>query len=420
MLINSNHSLKKPIKRYLKETPEYLIGMSGASVVQEAKQIIIEQPNKFLDLWADLFSRVFTREDLQSWEYTLSTMSCTCNKLYHKWKAKNPPPEKLDLEWKWRLKGAVNKKLKKPDITLTDAEWLYRFCGDRGNVHNWITNQDLVKDTQFLTRLIYSHHPKLSGVAGVARSGMLPATQIALALGVDLYEATTDGCKLISGGVRRTGTLHGERRNDNGPIVIVDDSTCSGYARDRFKHMPNPFYTVYAGGEGKAKLDGYVVPLELPHFFEWNLTHNGIIINKCKSAFDLDGVFCEDCPITCDDDGRRYIEWMNRVQPLQWNIEYEVYLIVTARREPYRKLTMKWLDKYGIRVKHLEMFPGTFEERARTNIGQWKAEVAKKYGAGHFIESSYHQAVEIQRCYPNCLVVSIERKPNDYINASRT
>jgi len=362
--------------------------------------------------WREMWTRLFalqTVEELHQWESDLNLATCNCGSFYQEFRKQNAIGEKVEFEWKWKLKSAVNEKLGKPNISLDQARWLYRFAERSGPVHHLVTLKDLIEDTKHLTRLIYSRHSNLAGVAGVARSGMLPATQIALDLGVDLYEATVDGCRLVSGGVRRTGTLHGTRRVDEGLIIIVDDSTCSGYAWDRLKHLNQPFYTVYAGQNGKRVVDGYVVPLELPHFFEWNLFHNGIVMAGCKAAFDLDGVFCEDCPMDCDDDGPRYLDWMRRVQPLQWNIEYEVPLIVTARREVYREQTLDWLKRHGIRVKEIVMFPGSFEERAKTNIGQWKASMVSKRGCGLFVESDYRQACEIAKALPNCQVVSIER-----------
>jgi hypothetical protein len=360
-------------------------------------------------VWMELFGSVRTLEQLEAWEATIPSYDCKCRDFYEQFKAEHPPVEPVSLQWKWSLRTAVNAKLDKPNLSLEQARWLYRFTERTGPVHHLVTLKDLIEDTKHLTRLIYSRHPNIAGIAGVARSGMIPATQIALDLGVDLYEATVDGCGLVSGGVRRTGTLHGERRKDDGPIVIVDDSTCSGYAWDRLKHLGHPFYTVYAGNHGKRVVDGYVVPLELPHFFEWNLFHNGIVMNNCKAAFDLDGVFCEDCPIDCDDDGPRYIDWMKRVQPLQWSIEYEVPLIMTARREVYREQALDWLKRHGIRVKEIVMFPGSFDERSRTNLGQWKASIAKERGCGLFVESDYRQACEIAKALPDCQVVSVER-----------
>ncbi|XZE20868.1 hypothetical protein SH449x_000758 [Pirellulaceae bacterium SH449] len=368
----------------------------------------ISIPKDWINIWTDFF-HVQSLEQLTKWEQVLFSLNCACVKFYHTWKADNPPADPVPFEWKYRLKSAVNEKLGKPDLSLDQARWLYRFTGQRGPVHHMITREDLAEDTRHLARLIYSRHPDVAGIAGVARSGMAPAVDISLMLGVDLYEATPDGCRLLSGGVRRVGTLHGERRIDNGPIVIVDDSTCSGYSRKQYQQLGHPFYTVYAGGDGKRIVDGFAVPIELPHHFEWNLFHNGVLLDKCGTCFDMDGVFCEDCPADCDDDGPRYLDWMRRVKPLQWNIEYQVQTIITARREVYRNQTLDWLGRHGIRVKELVMFPGTFEERSRTNVAAWKAEQAIARNRGIFVESDYRQACEIARLMPGCQVVSIER-----------
>lgn len=362
--------------------------------------------------WREMWTRLFQLEsivELEEWEKQLNLSTCNCGSFYQDFKKEHPCSGTIDFEWKWKLHSAVNAKLDKPNLHLDDAQWLYRFCQYRGPVHHLVSRDDLMRDSENLARLIYSHYPNVAGIAGVCRSGMLPASFIALSLGVDLYEANKDGLRLLSGGVRRTGTLHGERRIDRGPVVIVDDSTCSGFACDQLKHLDAPFYVVYAGGEGRRKVDGYVVPLELPHFFSWNLLHNGIVFEGCKAAFDLDGVFAEDCPVECDDDGPRYLDWMRRVQPLNWSIEYEVPTIITARREVYRSQTMEWLHRHGIRVRELVMFPGTFEERSRANIGQWKAEQAMARGCGLFVESDYKQACEIARVFPTCQVVNMER-----------
>jgi len=360
--------------------------------------------------WTALFY-LTTQEELKKWEQNLNISNCNCGSFYHEWKKLNPIEGNVTFEWKWGLKSCVNAKLNKSNISLEEARWQYRFTGQRNPVHNVISTADLIKDSKLLAKLIYNRHKAISGIAGVARSGMLPAVNIALELGLDLYEATPDKLRLISGGVRRVGGLHGDRRVDSGGIIIVDDSTCSGYAAEKLRAHNVPIYTVYAANRGANKVDGYAVPLELPHLFEWNLFHNGLIFNGMNAAFDMDGVFCEDCPVDCDDDGEKYVDWMNNVQPINYSIEYEIPLIVTARREQYRKQTEQWLDKYGIRVKHIEMFPGSFDERSKTNIGQWKADIAKKYDSKIFIESSYHQAIEINKRHPNSLVVSMERNP---------
>ena len=387
-------------------------GQKSGKYQESRKRIIrrrvnIEKTGR--QLWDELFLSVNSLSDLQSWESKIPKYGCDCEKFYKTWKLQNPPDDNISFEWKWQLKTAVNQKLEKPNLSLADAKWLYRFSGKGNPVHFLVTNQDLMKDSGHLAKIIYSRHNNISGIAGVSRSGMLPATSIALTLGVDLYEASPNGLRLLSGGVRRTGTLHGSRRTDNGPIIIVDDSTCSGHAREVLKHLDAPFYTVYAGGEGKLKVDGYAVPLELPHYFEWNLMHNGIIFDKCNAAFDFDGVFCEDCPIEYDDDGEKYINWMTKALPLNWSIEFEIGTIITARREIFRNHTLNWMHRHGIKAKELVMFPGTFEERSRTNIGQWKAEQAKQRSCGVFIESDYHQACEIAKNYSDCDVVSLQK-----------
>ena len=390
--------------------------------IQNNQQKLTSWQKQAYNQWTKLFCNINSITELTEWGEQLPNKGCSCQSFYHQHLRLNPPTDPIKFEWKYNLKSAINNKLGKSNLSIEQAKWVYRFAGQRGPVHHMITREDLFKDTQYLARLIYSRHPNIAGIAGIARSGMAPAVDIALMLGIDLYECQTDGSnvRLLKGGVRRTGTIHGERREDNGPIIIVDDSTCSGHAYEQVQHLNLPFYTVYAGGEGRELVDGYAIPLELPHFFSWNLMHSGIILKACRAAFDMDGVFCEDCPIINDDDGHKYIDWMTKVQPINWNIEYEIQFIITGRRETYREQTLDWLSRHGIRVKELVMFPGSFHERNSINIGQWKADRARERNCSLFIESDYSQACEIARSLPNCQVISIERNPNERINAFRT
>lgn len=296
---------------------------------------------------------------------------------------------------------------------LYNSSYPYQTIDGALLVEHVISFDEWTRDTLTLSQLILANHPDVSGVAGCPRSGMRAACDVALRLGVPLYEATPAGLRYVGGGSRiRTPEIHGERKSFLGPIVIVDDSTCSGHAVNELRQVPElaelPVYVVYAASPGKSGLTGYVTHLELPHWFDWNLFNNGQILSQQNVGIDFDGVLCRDCLPADDDDGPRYVAWLASVLPIRMPRDFRVPFIVTARREAYRELTEEWLHRHRINYGELVMFQGTFEQRSITDLGQWKAEQCERVGVGLFIESDYTQAKRIAdiRQRP---VISIER-----------
>jgi len=281
---------------------------------------------------------------------------------------------------------------------------------DKDLVQHVITWDQFTQDTLTLSQIILDKHPDVSGIAGVPRSGMRAACDISMRLGVPLYEINANGLRYVGGGSRiRLPHIHGERIEQEGEIVVVDDSTCTGRAFEELK-TKLPFYAVYGATPGKQKITGCAVELEWPHVFDWNVFNNGYIFKKFNVGIDFDGVLCEDCPVEDDDDGSRYREWMTTRKPIRSPRDYSVPFIITARREAYRDLTEEWLKRYRISYGQLVMYPGTFEERKRSCIGTWKAEQCRKFDIGWFIESSYEQARVMSQILQKP-VISVEPKP---------
>jgi len=273
-----------------------------------------------------------------------------------------------------------------------------------------ITWDQFTADTLKLAQIILENHPDVAGIAGVPRSGMRAACDIAIRLGVPLHEITAAGLRYMGGGSRiRYSNVHGQRIEHTGPIVVVDDSSCTGRSVEEI-NTDLPFYVVYATNRGRQKITGCAVELEMPHLFDWNLFNNGYTFRTMRVGIDFDGVLCDDCPIGDDDDGPRYREWMKTRRPIRTPRDYTVPFIITARREAYRDLTEEWLKRYRISYGQLVMYPGTFEERNRSCMGTWKAEQCKKLGVGWFVESSYAQARVMSQILRK-LVISIEPKP---------
>ena len=82
----------------------------------------------------------------------------------------------------------------------------------------------------------------------------------------------------------------------------------------------------------------------------------------------------------------------------------EIPLIVTARIEKYRKPTVEWLNKHGVRFRQLIMHPAkTLAERNRDDIPAFKARHFEHWAQRHhavpkplmFIESDDWQSRRI-------------------------
>lgn len=360
--------------------------------------------------WNELKAKKFTL----GWLKGIPNQGCDCWENFQPILKAFPPvydsPEQfLHRSWMWH--DAVSEKIGNPRISWDDAwaRWWLR-------IERLITWSQFTEDTLKLASMILERHPDVGGIAGCPRSGMRVASEISIRLGLPLYEATAEhGLRQCGGGVRmRDKAIHGPRKSfDGGQIVLVEDSTCSGFSVVELRSNPElaklPVYAVYGASPGKDRVDGYAVHHELPHWFEWNLWNNGQILRDFNTAIDWDGVLNPDCPPDEDDDGQRYTTWLQNVKPIRTPRSYEVPFIITARRVAYREIAEAWLAKYSINYGELIMFPGSFSERSQACIGSWKAEKAKQVGARMFIESDPTQAKIIAAGANGCRVLCTAR-----------
>lgn len=262
---------------------------------------------------------------------------------------------------------------------------------------NFINYEQFNKDIFELIQKL----PKIGGVVGVPRSGMIPATIISTELHIPL-------------GIAGNNNLYGGNRlnfnkNIKNPILIIDDTLDTGKSlsniKDKIKFKNVIYAAVYVSPGSENLIDYYSTILEKPRIFEWNLFNNYYIKN---SIFDMDGVICFD-PTTFDDDGELYKDSLINAKPLHIP-NYPIYAIVTGRLEKWRDVTETWLKKYNIKYQHLIMSQyETAEERRKHNIAEYKAEQYIKLNGNLFVESNDNQAkiiAEITK-FP---VISIESK----------
>lgn len=277
----------------------------------------------------------------------------------------------------------------------------------------FITNEMLINDTLSLINKL----PKIKGVLGIPRSGMIPASILSTVMSVPLYSISDGNISILNNASKAGGSRMSRWVNpsDDLPILVIDDTSFSGaaminlrsYLKDNYPDAKFLFTTVYHEPSiaqsyfGNDDLLNIInIELKFPHILEWNFfdahpTQFGM--------FDLDGVFCPDCSIEIDCDERKYINWMLNVEPFKNRIPklFHPMAICTGRPEKYRAETEEWLSKHNIKYNKLFMWEGTKAERDRNgrhreNVSEYKCNTWKNYVCDIFINhSSSHQSTPI-------------------------
>ena len=244
---------------------------------------------------------------------------------------------------------------------------------------------------------IYKIPHDVDVVVGVPRSGMLPATMIALYLNKKLSDIDTffsGGGKTYSCGERKRLLC---KKNDSvRKVLVVDDSVNLGHANQNARNIIMHsdlkydciFLAPYATKEGRRFVDIYFEEIEYPRIFEWNLFHHPLLSN---SFMDIDGVLNVDLPV--DDDGPIYSKYLKEAIPL-FTPTVSVGTLISCRLEKYRDLTEEWLNKNNIKYDKLILldFPDKETRQEWNKHGEYKAEWYKKNKGYVFVESDRHQA----------------------------
>ena len=236
-------------------------------------------------------------------------------------------------------------------------------------------------------------------VVGVPRSGMLPATMIALYLNKQLSDIDS----FIEGRTYSVGLSRGESVNHCAikKVLIVDDSIHSGKAilnakkkieNSKEKSCNYYYCTPIATSFGSKMVDFFFIIIDEERVFEWNIYHHPILSHACV---DIDGVLCADP--TVDDDGTIYKEFLGNANPL-FIPTYKINTIISCRLEKYRYDTEKWLKANGVLYDNLVMLnlPDKASRLLWNKHGEYKGEYYKqKQDCIIFIESSLTQAKKI-------------------------
>jgi hypoxanthine phosphoribosyltransferase len=277
-------------------------------------------------------------------------------------------------------------------------------CPHQNSQPRFVTTAEFDKA---IKTLIAKLPENITHVIGVARSGLYPASVIAMYLHLPLsaLNQKTGEVQLLGSGWR----LKHNGQIGQGKCLIVDDTIMTGNSLTEVERtiqiaQEKVYAAVFVNPLASFKPDVWGEVLAWPHLLEWNL-FNSVI--SPSVATDFDGILCRDCRPEEDDDGEDYLNFINTVEPTNLRPrKVPIPLIVTARIEKYRAATEAWLHRHQIKFQRLVMHPaGTLAERNRDNIPAYKArhftEWAKKHRAAPgpilFIESEARQAQAIAR-----------------------
>ncbi|WP_290844199.1 phosphoribosyltransferase family protein [Henriciella sp.] len=257
-------------------------------------------------------------------------------------------------------------------------------------------------------------------VVGVPRSGIAPASMIALSKNVDFtdLESYLLNRPLAHGRTRRTSAPGLNSPFDAKHTLVIDDSVHTGGTikgiRSRIAKV-NPlgkisYGVIYAAKSLPDVIDLHFEILAGPRAFEWNALHLPIVETFC---LDIDGVLCRDPSDSENDDGEAYREFLLTVAP-QVVPTHVVGHLVTSRLEKFRSETERWLHEKGIRYKKLHMLdlPDAETRRRLGTHASFKARVYRSLSKSRFfIESEPHQAQKIAKlsgkpvlCYQNQVI----------------
>jgi uncharacterized HAD superfamily protein len=261
-------------------------------------------------------------------------------------------------------------------------------------------------------------------IVGIPRSGLLVANLIALYLNLPLVDLNgfIEGRIFESGKTRRIDD-YDNKINNIRKVLIVEDSILSGKsmleAKTKLERVSTKFeliyFVAYIIPSKKKDVDIYLDICELPRVFEWNIIHHSIVEESC---FDMDGVLCINPKDKENDDGNKYINFINTAKPLFIPTK-KIGNIVTCRLEKYRQQTENWLNKNKVKYNKLIMMKyNSKEDRIKYgNHAEFKAKYYIQSKASLFVESDINQAIKIAKIAKKP-VYCIEARKMIYANSN--
>lgn len=314
--------------------------------------------------------------------------------------------------------GVKQSKIESTNEPIRNSQFNKSFIQDidLDGSKTFVTKEMIAEDSIKLLEKL----PKIGGVVGCPRSGLIPASIIAVALSIPLYSVDGDVLvKLNHMAPNGGGRMRNYIEDKNLPILIIDDTVFYGtqmkemkkLIRDKMPDRKIITACIYCYTDSRNHPDYYVRGLSYPHILEWNFFNCSYIKN---SYIDFDGILCPDVPAEIDNDEEKYKTYIATVKPIKSNIPslFKCSAICTGRLEKYRDLTERWLERHNVQYNNLIMFPGTKEQRDRNHaqtVGRFKAEKLSESNCSFFIESCDFQsqiiAKELQLLHKQGIVI---------------
>jgi len=265
---------------------------------------------------------------------------------------------------------------------------------------NFVSLTELYRDIAIWERQL----PYFDAVCGVPRSGLIPATYIALRRNIRLVELS-DLLRQPEGAIARAYLRVNNPALDKpvgNRLLIVDDSSSinSVTFRDLQSKLGDQsalsitYGAVYRASEA-SQVDCYYREVKMPRIFGWNWHRNWWMQH---AMFDMDGVICEDWTHRRENNvDPEFEQHVAAARPL-FPPQVPIRAVVTSRLERYREETTNWLKQNGIKYGKLIMHPApTAEDRRKAN--DHAARKATVYNEDNtallFVESDVKQAAEI-------------------------
>ena len=232
-------------------------------------------------------------------------------------------------------------------------------------------------------------------IVHLPRSGTIPASILATHMRAPFASVDEFCAGIVNTRKAEYKTLH--------KILLVDDSIRTGNqlkdAVERIKAArPDALIhslCVYSTVISDRIYDATMVLSEhhdVDYIYPWFLWKTKRIK---KVAFDMDGVLCRDCTKDEDDEGEKYLNFLNTA-PQKFKTDFVLGAIVTGRLERYRPQTEEWLARHGVQYRELIMGPWSSNaERKQANPAVWKADLYRRSHFKLFVESSEREALVI-------------------------
>lgn len=263
-------------------------------------------------------------------------------------------------------------------------------------------------------------------IVGIPRSGMIPASMIALGLHIDVLGLPDFiANQPLKTRLRRKAGGYLNTAWNAKKVLLIDDCAITGRSMQEARNAIPDYcpcvidtLVIYATSDGKQHVDTFFCPLSLPCAFQWNLFTAVILSRACV---DIDGVLCIDPTVHQNDDGERYITFLNNAEPL-FLPSGRIGCLVTNRLEKYRSQTESWLKQQSIDYECLVMLdlPSQRERQRQGVHSSHKGLFYKNSDYTLFIESEARQAAGIARisgkavycCEDNRVYTAADKAPS--------